>query len=442
MDNTLYVIGCGAAGMTAAITAAKAGCKVVILEKNNSAGVKLSMTGNGKCNLTNDKLGSSDYNASARNRLDKWFLDVTNSDVKDFFYSLGLLLKSRDGYIYPSCEQASTVRNAFISELNALGVEIKYDQQLKEIEAFDNEKGVRIRTVSKGADNIYEGKGVIVATGGLAGPKSTLSSGDGYYILNKLGAEIIPQHPALVSFKIKKGDFISDIGVRAESEISFYKKEEGALEEGSTKAHGHSKSELKLLTSEFGEIQLTEASLSGIPSLQASSDVIGDFSDNIIAQIDFFHEYSVDDFEKLCLKRISWAKEKSKYLTFSQFLNGFCNEQICANVLRRFSYDAFDKIEREDDEELLKLLEYFRYFKLNIIGFEDYQKAQVTAGGVSLDSISDSFELINNKTQKKMGVYAIGELLDVNGRCGGYNLHFAFVSGIISGKAAAGLCRE
>lgn len=410
----IIVAGGGAAGLCAAVCAARSGALVTVIEKNNVLGKKLSMTGNGRCNLTNLKIDGSFYNASSKSRMDKWLGQFGPIDTMDFFRSLGIITMTEDGYVYPVSEQAISVVNAFENELKRLGVEIVYNSQLKSIEHIDGVDGYEYIVKASGTE--YRCHKVIIATGSLSGAKTTMSTGDGYYICKKLGMKVKDTYPALVGFKTSEDDIMPDAGVRCRGEISFYLGEE-------------------LLTSEKGEIQLLSTGISGIPVMQASRDIIKLVSEKkpVYALLDLFADYDDKSFDRLKEEMLKLRDNRS----ISEFLSGFGNSHINDMILKRMKLSHTMKTSNISDSMLSCILDNYRKIKFNIVDSSGYLQSQVTTGGISIGDVNDDFSYVGDP-----GIYVIGELLDVDGRCGGYNLQFAWMSGFIAGNFAAGKPEE
>ncbi len=406
MSKRIVVAGGGASGMCAAIYAARGGGDVTIIEKNDCLGKKLSMTGNGRCNITNLDMRAECYNASARGRLKDWLGTYGTEDVICFFKSLGVVVKSEDGYIYPVSEQARTVVTALENEIKRLKIKVIYKEQLKGIQC--NDDGTFDVVTTK---NRYMADKCIIAVGSLSGAKTTMSTGDGYYICQKLGMSIKDTHPALVGFKCAEGEYLPEKGVRCDANISFTLGSE-------------------VLACEQGELQITSDGISGIPVMQASRDVIRYVEEKkpIYAVIDFFPDYDGSDFEALKKEMLRLKDER----TLEEFLLGFANCNVTDMILKRMKLSKTMKMKNISDTMAECILDSYRSLKLLLDSSYGYQASQVTSGGVSLSDVGSDFSFNKNR-----GIYCIGELLDVDGRCGGYNLQFAFTSGSIAGCAAS-----
>ena len=392
--------------MCAAIYAARNGAEVCIIEKNDCLGKKLSMTGNWRCNLTNLNMSEDCYNAAARSRMKDWLGTYGAEDVICFFKSLGVVVKSEDGYIYPVSGQAKTVVDALKNEIIRLGIKVIYKEQLKSINSLKNGSVEIVTDKSR-----YEADKCIIAVGSLSGVKSTMSTGDGYYICKKLGMNIKDTFPALVGFKCEEGELLPEKGVRCDVRISFVLGNE-------------------VLSSEQGELQITSDGISGIPVMQASRDVLRFVEEKkpVYAVIDFFPDYDESDFDILKKDMLRLKDDRS----VTEFLLGFANQGVTDMILGRMKMSKTMKMKNVSDSFAECILDSYRNLKLKIDDSYGYQASQVTTGGVSIAEIGSDFSFNKNRN-----IYVIGELLDVDGRCGGYNLQFAFTSGSIAGCASS-----
>lgn len=406
MGKIVYVLGGGASGMCAAVYAARNGAEVTIIEKNSQLGKKLSMTGNGRCNISNLDMNARKYNAAAEKRMTQWLSVYGVLDVINFFKSLGIVIKSEDGYLYPISGQASTVVEAFKNELKRLGVNIIYNEQAKSIKPLDDGRYMVVTNLQK-----YEADKVIIATGGLSGAKTTMSTGDGYYICKQLGMKVKDTYPALVGFKCDESEIMPESGVRCTAEISFMLGTEAVAKE-------------------YGELQITRDGISGIPVMQASGKVVKFLQDKkpIYASINFFPDYDEDDF--LALEKEMLRLRDNR--TLEEFLNGFHNSQVNDMVIRRMKMGRTMKMKNISESMVLSIFDNYRNYKLKLKDSYGYLQSQVTSGGVSLGDVRDDMTVTSHD-----GIFVVGELLDVDGRCGGYNLQWAFTSGSIAGTVAS-----
>ena len=406
MKKTIGIVGGGAAGMMAAITAAKEGAQVTILERNDRVGKKILQTGNGKCNLGNRELsvecyhgGNPEWIASVLERFD-------NEDTIRFFQSIGLMVKEKNGYFYPVCEQAASVLDVLRYELQALGVEILYQCKITKIERLDSG---RINVSDGERSRMFDA--VVVTCGGKAAP-ATGSDGSGFKIAKKLGHTCIPSVPALVQLRCRETDLLKGIaGVRADSEIRILC---GGEE----------------ICRERGELQLTDYGISGIPVFQLSRTVNYLLRDkrDVLAQIDFLPGLSQEAYEKIQAGRILLQENR----TAEEFFTGMLHKKLTSALLKMVGIRLTTSMQEIPEEKIRNYYSLCRALKLHITESNPYENAQVSAGGLDVTEVDTTME-----SRLCPGVYFAGEILDVDGRCGGYNLQWAWSSGYIAGYHAA-----
>lgn len=375
------VIGGGPAGMTAAICAARQGARVRLIEKNKILGRKLLATGNGRCNLTN--INSPDAEETLR-----------------FFAELGLLTRSEEeGRVYPYSEQAAAVQEALIGELAELAVDVLCEQEVKSVEK--TEAGFQTATDK----DRFLSDAVIVATGGKAGPQYG-STGDGYRVAKAFGHNVVRLMPSLVQMVSDAPYFKTLKGVRAKVQAEL-------LREG------------RVVDSETGEIQFTEDGLSGICIFNLSKEYVrGD-----IVRIDFFPAYREERLEGIVTRRTETLKNRS----MPEFFGGILHKKLIPVLLAELSLDENRKAAELKPEEIKKIVQILKGWRIPVMGTKGWKEAQVTAGGVDLAEIDpDTME-----SKLAPGLYFAGELLNVDGKCGGYNLQWAWTSGMAAGKSAA-----
>ena len=406
------IIGGGAAGLMAAITAAENGAGVTILEHMPRVGKKILSTGNGKCNLTNldmrpdcYRCGIADFPMTAIGRF-------SVADTVSFFRRLGVVVTDRNGYVYPASGQAQTVLDALREKTESLGVRIVTECRPETVERDGT--GFCVRT-SCGA---FQGDFLILAAGSKAAP-ATGSDGSGYDLAASLGHKIVKPLPALVQLKCR-GDFFRSIaGVRTEAEVSLY----------TAGKHG----ELgDLLASDRGELQLTDYGISGIPVFQVSryaSEAL-DRKKRVLAVLDFFP--SLKDEELFSL-----LKEQRMYLSDRKaegFLNGIFHKKLAALFLKAAGIRGEEMAGRLSDKKLLAAAELIKRTVVEVTAANSFDKAQVCMGGVRVKNVDPC----TMESRLVQGLYFAGEILDVDGICGGYNLQWAWSSGYAAGASATG----
>lgn len=384
--NKVAVLGGGASGIMAAITASGFGSEVILLEKNHRIGKKLLMTGNGRCNLTNLKLKADNYNSAF---VCDAISEFSPQDTVAFFSEIGLLTyEEEEGRVYPLSNQASAVLEVLLLELERRNIAVVCDFEVANIE-----KTVNGFTVSDKNGKKVDADKIIVALGGKAACK-TGSDGDGYGLLKRLGHSIKEPDKALVQLKTDK----SIKGVRAFGKVTL---------------NGRSES---------GEIQFTGYGLSGIPVFNLSRYAKkGD-----IVALDLMPDFTIDEVTEYLKKR--------RNQTLETYLVGILNKPLGQMLLKECDIGRLSRgsgsLEAFEVEKIAKKLKGWEFTVTDKMGWDN---AQVTMGGVDLSEI-------NPKTMESKivrGCYITGEIADIDGICGGFNLQWAWSSGYAAGKNAA-----
>ena len=400
------IIGAGASGMFAAITAARQGADVVLIEKKDRIGKKILATGNGKCNFTNTIMGEKDYHSRTENIFEKYIQRFDNEQVLSFFRQQGMLIKDRNGYCYPRSEQATTVLDILRCCLKAKGIRI-----------FTESCPISIQAKKKGFEVVLDNKKklcfdkLILACGSLAGEKQK-DDYNGYTYAKMLGHSIVPVVPALVQVRAKGKEFKSIAGVRCEAKIQLF-------------------AEKQKIAEEQGELQLTDYGISGIPVFQLSRYVAYGVYEkkSMYAIIDLLPEYHEEQWKTMVSAK--W-KNADKDSSVEEFFTGFLNKKLNMMFLKSAGLKPEGFLREYSWEKIWKACSLMKQWKIELEGTNPYENAQVCAGGVSMDEVTAQLE---SKLVK--GLFFAGELLDVDGRCGGYNLQWAWTSGYLAGKYAS-----
>lgn len=414
------VVGGGAAGMMAAITAARNGASVTLYERNDRVGKKILATGNGKCNFSNRDFSVDYYSGNGRRKTDqeklrRCFEMFSVEDAVVFFETAGMLIKEKRGYLYPWSEQAATVLDILRLEMEQDEVEIKDSAY---IEAIEQNKRGRFVLQPFAQSESYDA--VILACGGCAAGK-TGSDGNGYRLAERLGHKLIPMVPALVQLRCSDDFYKIVAGVRCEASLKLCTEKDNGKE---------GKSSQEIVQEEIGELQFTDYGISGIPVFQMSRQAAYLLREKkkVTVYIDLLPNMEAQAFEQLCLHRLHNIKGK----TLEEWLLGMANKKINQLMIKLAGYKPTQPAENIGQKALKKLLYSYRDLAVHVTATNPFENAQVTAGGVSLTEITDKMESV-----KVPGVYFAGEILDVDGRCGGYNLQWAWTSGFIAGMHAA-----
>ena len=401
----IIIIGGGAAGMTAAIAAARTNknTDICILEKKDILGKKLLSTGNGRCNFTNARMDENCFFSDTPGMIPAVLERFGTEETLQFFTKLGILPKSRNGYYYPQSDQASAVPAVLRREIKCLGIQAETGCTVTAIQR--GKKGFRITTEKE----IYHADRVILTTGGKAA--SVLGSdGSGYSLAKGLGHSIVPVVPALVQLKMKNHVLTKAAGVRADAKISLY-------------VDG------KLKAEDTGELQLTAYGISGIPVFQISRFGAKALSEKKLPEVKIDFLPVITDAAEFFGTRKS-GKENQ---TISEFLVGIFNQKLIPCLLRYAGIRERTKVCELTDDLWRRLISACKEMTLQMEDTNGFDNAQVCAGGVRLDEI----DIHTMESRLCGGLYLAGELLDVDGLCGGYNLQWAWASGYIAGESAA-----
>ena len=386
MTKKIMIIGGGAAGLMAAVQAARRGASVTILEKNESPGKKILATGNGRCNLTNLNLDPKEYHGENPSFAEKALQKFSLRQTLDFFHEAGLMTTDRDGWVYPRSLQASSVLRILSAEAADRKVKIKTNADVKDFRP-DPDKGWRITT----ADWEYQADSVILTCGSAAsgqeGTEGLLN------VLEDLGHRVIETFPALVPLRCKEKRKWS--GIRTSASVSLY-----------TVSH--------LTAVETGEIQLTDYGVSGIPVFQLSRHAVKALMEKkkVFLELDFFPERSEEELENW----ISSQRRIHPDHPLQTILAGCLPDKLAALI----------STEKNPVHQA-------KHVRTEITGSLPFSSAQVCAGGVCTEQIDPS-------TMESLccrDLYLAGEIIDVDGPCGGYNLQWAWTSGAIAGISAS-----
>ncbi len=405
--KNVVIAGAGASGMMAAVTAAAEGARVILLEHKDRIGKKILSTGNGRCNFTNICQEPICYHSDQPEFPWKIVEKFGAQDIISFFLQLGIYSKNRNGYLYPNSDQASAVLDAFRMELERLQVEIRTGTECREIRP--GKKGF---TVITNQGNIRADR-VILAAGSKAAP-STGSDGSGYDLAKKLGHRILPVLPALVQIRCGENYFKSLAGVRANGSVSIWNGD-------------------RCIARDTGELQLTNYGISGIPVFQVSryaSRLLYRKKD-VYAVLDFMPDFTQEQMTAFLRARAKTRPEK----TAGVFLIGLFHRKLSDLWIKLAGISREKKAGDLTDGEIICLVRLIKSMKVTVTGTNSFEQAQVCCGGVDTAEVDpDTLESLYVP-----GLYFAGEILDVDGMCGGYNLTFAWASGYVAGRSA---CRR
>ena len=397
--SRVIVIGGGASGLVAAIYAAQTN-DVVLLEKNSKCGKKLLITGNGKCNYWNEDFNVSHFNSSNLDLLKKIISADNKNKILRFFDEIGIVPRIKNGYYYPMSNQAISIQTALLKQAKLSKVVIKTESEVIDVKYQDK---YQVKT----KDGTYECEKLIIATGSMAAP-NTGSTGDGYRILSKFNHSLIKPTPALVQL-ISKGSFLKKwSGIRCDAKLSLY--EDNCL-----------------IKQSLGEIQLTDYGISGVCTFQLSGLVSRGLSLQKKETIEInFLPWLKEDF----INYMDMRNSKVKSRMISELLDSFFNYKL-VNIILELSGIKQDELwENIPLEKKNKLKINLTCFKLQIVDTKGFEHSQTCTGGIPLSEIN----LNTMESKKSKNLFITGELLDADGQCGGYNLGFAFITGMLAGS--------
>ncbi len=402
--NRIAIIGGGASGMTAAIFASAAkDTEVVIFEAKDVPGKKINGTGNGKCNFTNDDMDLKHYRGQHPEFASFALSVFDNETSKAFFKSMGIRPKEKNGgYIYPNSEEASSVSSALRLTCAEKGVKFVFEK----VKIIVKEKNT-FKVNSQSFDR------VILACGSFANMKD-VTDFNGYSLVKSMGHRITPLYPALCQIRCKGSFFKTINGVRTEGIVK-------VLVEGREKA------------SENGELLFTDYGVSGIPAFQVSrfcAEAIGS-SKKVVLSLNFMAGMSKDEVRTEIQNRFRKLSPKGR--TNEEVLLGLLNHKLNFVLLNLSGIDPTGNCKSVTEDKISALIKNLTDLRADVTGTNDFSFAQVVAGGA--DTLEVDPETMGSKIIP--GLYFAGEILDIDGTCGGYNLQWAWSSGAIAGISAA-----
>lgn len=411
-QHKVAVIGGGASGCLAAAAAAENGAQVLLFEKNRRIGRKICATGGGRCNIANAVLDAGCYYSTGSFDPLQYLQAFPPEKLLNWFRSHGVLFHERNGYIYPRTDQAATVQAALEHILSENRVQILTDCTVQKIENRRSGGSGKFRILTADGSSC-DADALVLACGGMAGPGFG-ASGDGYRFAQAFGHHVIDPLPALVQLQTADPALRYANGVRTQASVSLF--------------IGGSP-----VRTEQGELQIAGNTLSGIPVFQLSrlaSRALHEKENTVFLRIDFLPELSGEEWKKETGRRI--AEARSENCTVAGLFLGLVPAGIASMTAQSEGLTAENKCAKLSETQLQKLFSDLRCRDFVICGTNGFAEAQVTAGGIPLSELRE-----NGASRFCSGLYVCGELTDVDGICGGYNLSYAMCSGYIAGKAAA-----
>lgn len=411
-SKEVLIAGGGAAGIVAALAASKNRTDILIVEKMGQLGKKILVTGNGRCNYTNYYQSKECYRGEeplfAWQALQKFGMQ----DTVKLFKSYGILPSDRDGYVYPLSGQASCIRDILCMQLESAGTAIHTDEKIIDAKLYINKKTGKQDGFTVLTDkNKYFTKKLVIATGGKASPVHG-SDGSGYKIAESFGHSLVTPLPALSSCKLNE---------------KYTKDWAGARTNGSVKAYSETGN---LMCEDSGELQFVAQGISGIPVFQVSRYISKELSKGKRPYliIDIMPLYSEQEVVCELLNR------KKRYADYStgDIFKGLLNNRLVAALVKKCGLSLKKPAKELSDTNVKKLAAVMKNWRMDITDTGGFDKAQITCGGINTSEID--VNTMESKICK--GLYFAGEILDIDGICGGYNLQWAWTSGYIAGAAA------
>ncbi len=400
------IIGAGASGLVTAIVAARRGKKVLILEKNNKVGKKLLATGNGKCNITNQNPNINRFYSQNSSFIEQSLDTYNYQAIKQFFKSIGVeLIEAKEGKVFPMSLQASSVVELLLCECEQLGVKILCDKEVKTILKQNNGYEVKHSSGKVTASKL------IIATGHLSAPQLG-GVDDGVNFAKRLGHTFIKPFPSLVQ-------------LTSSHKESYLKQMAGVKVEGRVTIETQ-----KGIIKKQGDVLFTNYGISGLAILDISRFVMEELlqKKSIMLTIDLIPKMSHE--QLLALMKKSLVKKSSKPLKV--WMQGFINKKLIIPILEplKLQNETVGSI-TSNIKELEKIVTGIKKFKFEVNGSRGYKGAEVATGGINTKEVNP--KTMESKLHK--GLYFTGEVLDVDGDRGGFNLHFAWVCGLRAGEA-------
>ena len=394
------IIGAGASGMMCAIAAKKTKphMRVAIIEKNDRVGKKLLATGNGRCNLTNLHIDATKYLGSFCNQTKSIFARYNCAFLREYFQKLGLLTYADDaGRVYPLSKQASSVLDVLRFGCERSGVEIFCEETICSLKKRG--EGFAVKTTKQ---DFYSVK-LVIACGSKASPKLG-GSASGIDWLKNFGHTTVPFSPALCPLAVKSDILRSLKGLRANGRVSLLRG-------------------TQTVKTEVGEIQFADGALSGICVFNLS----------LYAKQD--DELAMDLFDNISEKELYYILKRNKVLFSSQtadnILTGALQKRLAQAILKTCGIREFSRpCDTLTDSELKAIAKQSKNMRFEITGKAGFEQAQCASGGVSGIEIDEK----TMQSKRIRNLFVCGEAIDICGECGGFNLHFAFVSGMIAGE--------
>ncbi len=398
------IIGGGASGLVCAIEAARKGHTVSVFEKNSKVGRKILATGNGKCNISNQNISLSRYHGEAIHLMKEVLKRFDALTCKTFFAKLGLEMREgEEGRLYPMSHQATSVVDTLLHEARSLGVHFFLESEVTKVEKKQSTFFLHVK------ERIHTFDACVIATGSVAW-KALGSSGSGYAFAKAFGHRLIEPFPSLVQCVGEQEDVRIASGVKMESTVELFVEHQN-------------------VQSVKGDLLFTDYGLSGSAILEISRKASCAFLEekHVHVVLDLLPNMSKEALQSLFQKRLACAKGKS----LSLWLEGMIPKKLALFILHREKLLHVKDASELGAKEIKKIVFALKAQRLKLYGTKGFESAEVCAGGVDVREL-DPKTLMSRKEEH---LYFCGEVLDVDGDCGGFNLHFAWASGFCVGQS-------
>lgn len=410
----IIVIGAGAAGMMAAITAAENGHRVTVLEKNEKPGKKIYITGKGRCNLTNDCDQDTFFASVKRNpRFLYSAYDRFNAqDSLQYFQKLGLAVKTERGNrVFPVSDKSSDVIRVLEQRMKELGVTLCYRTTVSQILQKDGQ----VTGVQTESGKFYKAEACIVATGGLSYP-STGSTGDGYRFAEEAGHTVTALSPSLVAIILKEKNVKQLEGLSLKN-VSL---------SVTTMVEKKGKTVSKEIYNGFGEMLFTAEGISGPLCLSASSELASGFSEGTVAAIDLKPALSMEQLEQRVLNDFKENINRQ----FRNSLGALLPSRMAEYIVKVSGIDPYVQVNQVTQQERRHLCEIIKCLRFSVERLGGYREAVITRGGVNVKEVNP----MTMESKLVSGLYFAGEVLDLDALTGGFNLQIAWTTGYAAGS--------
>ena len=410
----LVIVGAGAAGMMAAITAAENGHRVTVLEKNEKPGKKIYITGKGRCNLANDCDQDTFFASVKRNSrfLYSAYDKFNAQDSLQFFRNLGLAIKTERGNrVFPVSDKSSDVIRVLEQRMKELGVTVCYKSTVKHI-LFQDGAVTGVQTES---GKRYKADACIVATGGLSYP-STGSTGDGYRFAEEAGHTVTKLSPSLVAIILKEKNVKHLEGLSLKN-VSL--SVTTTIEKKGKKAE-------KQIYNGFGEMLFTSEGISGPLCLSASSELAPGFSEDTVVELDLKPALSMEQLEQRVLNDFKENINRQ----FRNSLGALLPSRMAEYIVEVSGIDPYVQVNQVTQQQRRYLCELIKHLRFHVEKLGGYREAVITCGGVNVKEINP----MTMESKLVNGLYFIGEVLDLDALTGGFNLQIAWTTGYAAGS--------